>query len=65
MPLHRRDNLDKYIETLAYNPEAHAYDNVHYTILGAIHDGAEAPEYLKVQINEAGAEFDWQIIAAS
>ena len=31
MPLHWRDNLDKYIEALAYNPEAHAYDNVRYT----------------------------------
>ena len=31
MPVHWRDNLDKYIEALAYNPEAHAYDNVRYT----------------------------------
>ena len=38
------------------------YDNVHYTILGAIHDGAEAPEYLKVKMTQEGAQLDWQVM---
>ena len=38
------------------------YDNVHYTILGAIHDGAEAPEYLKVNMTQEGAQLDWQVM---
>lgn len=38
------------------------YDNVRYTILGAIHDEMEAPEYLKVYVNQEGVSLDWQMI---
>ena len=38
------------------------YDNVRYIILGAIHDGAEAPEYLKVKMTQEGAELEWQVL---
>ena len=38
------------------------YDNVRYTVLGAIHDNAEEPEYLKVLVNQDGIELDWQLI---
>ena len=38
------------------------YDNVRYTVLGTIKDTAEAPEYLKVNINHNNIEFDWQLI---
>ena len=38
------------------------YDNVRYTILGAIHDGAEAPEYLKVHVTPEDVQLDWQYL---
>ena len=38
------------------------YDSVRYTILGAIHDEMEAPEYLKVRVNQESIRLDWQMI---
>ena len=38
------------------------YDNVRYTVLGTIKDEAEAPEYLKLTVSDAGISFEWQMI---
>ena len=38
------------------------YDNVRYTVLGAIKDGSETPEYLKVNVSQDNIELDWQLI---
>ena len=38
------------------------YDGVRYTILGAIKDGIENPEYLKIHVNHDDLKFDWQAI---
>jgi hypothetical protein len=38
------------------------YDNVRYTILGAISDKTEAPEYLKVKMTQESAQLDWQVM---
>lgn len=38
------------------------YDNVRYTVLGAIHDGAAAPEYLKVKVTKDNILLDWKYI---
>ena len=38
------------------------YDNVRYTVLGAIKDGSETPEYLKVNVSQDDIELDWQLI---
>ena len=46
---------DHYREDLTYN-------NVRYTVLGTIKDGTDAPEYLKVHINQEGVRLDWQLI---
>ena len=35
------------------------YDNVRYTILGAIHDSMETPEYLKVNVGRDGMELEY------
>ena len=38
------------------------YDNVRYTVLGAIKDESEAPEYLILKVNNEGISFDWQML---
>ena len=38
------------------------YDNVRYTVLGAINDHMADPEYLKVYVNQDGIDFDWRTI---
>ena len=38
------------------------YDNVRYTIVGAIRDDADAPEYLKVSVGSDGISLDWKEI---
>ena len=38
------------------------YDNVRYTIVGAIHDKATAPEYLKIIVSADEICLDWQLI---
>lgn len=38
------------------------YDNVRYTVLGAINDHMAEPEYLKVYVNQDGIDFDWRTI---
>lgn len=39
------------------------YDGVRYTVLGAIKDEVEAPEYLKVNVSQETIGFDWQVIS--
>jgi hypothetical protein len=38
------------------------YDNVRYTVLGAINDHMADPEYLKVYVNQDYIDFDWRTI---
>jgi hypothetical protein len=38
------------------------YDNVRYTVLGAINDHMDNPEYLKVYVNQDYIDFDWRTI---
>ena len=38
------------------------YGQVRYIVLGAIHDGIEAPEYLKVNVTEDKIDLEWQSI---
>lgn len=39
------------------------YGGVRYTVLGAIKDEVEAPEYLKVNVSQETIGFDWQVIS--
>ena len=38
------------------------YKGVNYTVVGAIADRAEAPEYLKVKVSPSGMQLDWHLI---
>ena len=38
------------------------YKGVNYTVVGAIADRAEAPEYLKVKVSPSGMHLDWHLI---
>ena len=38
------------------------YNNVRYTVLGAIKDGIKSPEYLKIHVNKEELILDWQMI---
>jgi hypothetical protein len=46
---------DHYREDLIYN-------KVRYTVLGAIKDEMESPEYLKINVNNNEMNYDWQLI---
>ena len=39
--------------------EETTYNNVRYTVLGAISDKMEAPEYLKVNVDKNGVHLEW------
>lgn len=61
------DFLGKQNTTLVLQGHDHyredlTYANVRYTVLGAIHDGAEAPEYLKVHVTPEDVQLDWQYL---
>lgn len=38
------------------------YDNVRYTVIGTIKDEYDAPEYLKLKVNNEGIELNWQLL---
>ena len=38
------------------------YKGVNYTVVGAIADRAQAPEYLKVEVGPSGMHLDWHLI---
>ena len=37
--------------------------NVNYTVLGAIADKSESPEYLRIEVTSEGMKLDWHIIS--
>ena len=47
---------DHYREDIIYN-------DVRYTLLGAISDKMESPEYLKIEASQDGIRLDWQVIS--
>ena len=48
-----------------HHSEDLVYQNVRYTIIGAIHDRMEEPEYIKVTAIQEGLSLDWQFITSS
>ena len=57
-----RQNVTLVLQGHDHYREDLTYDNVRYTILGAISDKTEAPEYLKVKMTQEGAQLDWQVM---
>lgn len=57
-----RHNVSLVLQGHDHYREDLTYDNVRYTVLGTIKDEAEAPEYLKLTVSDAGISFDWQMI---
>ena len=39
------------------------YGKVRYSVLGAIHESSEAPEYLKINVSKDRIDLDWQVIS--
>jgi hypothetical protein len=61
------DFLGKQNVSLALQGHDHSredlmYDNVRYVILGAIHDKADAPEDLKIDVNNEGLTLNYKMI---
>lgn len=61
------DFLGKQNVSLALQGHDHSredlmYDNVRYVILGAIQDKADAPEYLKIDVNNEGLTLNYKMI---
>lgn len=64
------DFLGKQNATLVLQGHDHyredlTYANVRYTVLGAIVDSSEAPEYLKVHVTQSGVQLEWQFIPSA
>ena len=60
------DLFDNHDVTLVLQGHDHyredlTYGGVQYTVLGAISDAVDSPEYLKVKVNADGVSFDWQV----
>ena len=71
MPIEERfaliDFLGRHDVTLVLQGHDHyreelTYKGVKYTVVGAIADRAEAPEYLKVEVSPSGMHLDWHLI---
>lgn len=57
-----RNNVTLVLQGHDHYREDLTYDNVRYTVLGTIRDESEAPEFLKVSVNQNCIELDWQLI---
>ena len=58
MDLFGRYNVALVLQGHDHYREDLTYDSVRYTTLGAIHDNAAAPEYLKINITSDGLNLD-------
>lgn len=61
------DLLGKHNTTLVLQGHDHyredlVFNNVRYTVVGTIRDECEAPEYLRVNVNEEGIILEWELL---
>ena len=57
-----KQNVSLVLQGHDHSREDLMYDNVRYVILGAIHDKADAPEYLKIDVNNEGLTLSYKMI---
>ena len=57
-----RHNVSLVLQGHDHYREDLTYDNVRYTVLGTIKDESDAPEYLKLKVNNEGIELNWQLL---
>ena len=57
-----RNDVSLVLQGHDHHREDLTYDNVRYTVLGAIKDGMDRPEYLKINVNQEGLQLAWQYI---
>ena len=57
-----RQNVSLVLQGHDHYREELTYKGVNYTVVGAIADRAEAPEYLKVEVSPSGMHLDWHLI---
>ena len=71
MPIDETLSLSRLIATYNVNlvlqghnhfREDRIYDNVRYTVIGAIGDETKAPEYLKIKVQASGMTYDWILL---
>ena len=62
MNLFEKHNISLVLQGHDHYREDMTFRKVRYTVLGAIHDKAATPEYLKVHIGTDSIELDWQSI---
>lgn len=58
-----RQNVDIVLQGHDHYRDDLTYDDVRYTVLGAIQDECEAPEYLKVKAGPDGLIYEWEILS--
>lgn len=58
-----KQNVSLVLQGHDHYREDMTYDNVRYTVLGAIHENASNPEYLKIKVTKDNLDFDWQLIS--
>jgi hypothetical protein len=57
-----RHNVSLVLQGHDHYREDLTYDNVRYTVIGTIKDESDAPEYLKLKVNNEGIELNWQLL---
>lgn len=57
-----RQNVSLVLQGHDHYREELTYKGVNYTVVGAIADRAQAPEYLKVEVSPSGMHLDWHLI---
>lgn len=58
-----RHNVSLVLQGHDHFREELTHRNVNYTVLGAIADKSESPEYLRIEVTSEGMKLDWHIIS--
>lgn len=62
MNIFRKNNITLVLQGHDHFRDDVTQDTVRYIVLGAIKDGMEVPEYLKVRVRSENLEYDWTIL---
>lgn len=62
MNIFRKNNITLVLQGHDHFRDDATQDGVRYIVLGAIKDGMEVPEYLKVRVRSENLEYDWTIL---
>lgn len=60
-----KHNVSLVLQGHDHHREDLIFRNVRYTVIGAIKDGTDNPEYLKINMSKGGIHLDWKLITSA